>query len=261
MARFLGHLVPWVDEIIVVDDGSTDATGGVVRGAGPQVRLIEQRLDPQSGGFAEQRNRGIFEARSDWLLHMDIDERVTPRLAHEILGAIRSEVLNGYRYRRLNFFLQRRMLGGGLDTWNNVQLARRGHHRFENAVHEMCVVDGAPVTVGQLEGHMWHLSDECYSERVMKSVVYSQDRADGFARGDIRVRWYHLLLGPWFEFCRKFLVQGGCRDGVTGLLWSMHCGCSAFRAFALAWDEQNRVDRSVVEDELEEMWRRRAGST
>ena len=47
-----------------------------------------------------------------WLLHMDIDERVTPELAKEILAAVRNESKDAYSYGRLNYFLHRPMLAG-----------------------------------------------------------------------------------------------------------------------------------------------------
>ena len=172
MPHFLRHLVDWVDEIIIVDDGSTDSTKEIILSFGTKVKLVEQKMDIQNGGFAEQRNHGIKAATADWLLHMDIDERITPSFAREIKNAIQDTQFNAYRYRRLNFFLHRPMKGGGLQDWNNPQLARRGFHRFENSVHETCIVDGMPASIGQLRYKMWHLNDESYLERMNKSMVY-----------------------------------------------------------------------------------------
>src|SRR5437867_9133513 len=86
MPRFLEHLLPWVDEIVLVDDGSTDRTVEIAQAAGPKVRVI---VSPKTAdeGYSDQRNKGIDAAFSEWLLHMDIDERVTPGLAEEILKA------------------------------------------------------------------------------------------------------------------------------------------------------------------------------
>ena len=80
------------------------------------------------------RNRGIEEARSDWLLHTDVDERVPHALAREIQEAIKSDKYRAYRYQRLNFFLHRAMRGGGFQDWNKPQLARRGFHSFKNII-------------------------------------------------------------------------------------------------------------------------------
>ena len=83
LGGFLEHLLPWVDEIVLVDDGSTDDTLKIARNAGPKVSVISSPRLPGEY-FSHQRNKGIKAARSEWLLHMDIDERVTPELRREI---------------------------------------------------------------------------------------------------------------------------------------------------------------------------------
>ena len=120
---FLSHLEFWVDEIVIVDDGSTDRTASIAEAASDKVKFM---VSPREEGeyFAVQRNKGIHLAESDWLLHMDIDERVTPSLSAEILAAVEDETKDGYRYRRLNLFLHRPMRGGGWQDWNMVHLER-----------------------------------------------------------------------------------------------------------------------------------------
>jgi len=253
MPRFLEHLLPWVDEIVIVDDRSSDGTAAIVDSARPKVKLVVQPMDGELG-FSGQRNRGIEAATSDWLLHMDIDERVPPDLAAEILDAIPDPTKNAYQYRRLNFSLHRPMRGSGWQRWNRPQLARRGKHRFRNRVHEECVVDGTPESIGQLEARMWHLNDEDYVERLRKSFVYCQYEADGLLERGYRVKWYDFLLRPLLSFGSKYVLHQAHRDGVLGLLLTTHSACATFRAYALAWDRQNRISRQDLEDELSERW-------
>lgn len=253
LPAFLEYLKSWVDEIIIVDDGSTDNTLNIITNAGKKVKLIKQLMDPECG-FSGQRNRGIKEAQSEWLLHMDIDERVPPSLASEILKVISCDNYDAYRYRRLNFFLHRPMKGGGFQDWNNPQLARRGLHCFENAVHETCVVQGAPGSIGQLTEKMWHLNDESYKERMEKSVVYCQNQSKRLVARGIKMKWYHFILLPTVEFLRKFVQKGGHHDGTPGLLFALHATCAMFKACALVWDEQNPLDRSDIESRLRKLW-------
>ncbi|NJK81051.1 MAG: glycosyltransferase family 2 protein [Chloroflexaceae bacterium] len=241
MPSFLAHLLPWVDEIIIVDDTSTDGTQALARAAGAKVRVIEQALHP-TYGFAGQRNRGIAAATADWLLHMDMDERVPPDLIMEIQQAICNPARDAYRYRRLNFFLHRPMRGGGWQTWNKPQLARRGMHQFEHAVHEECIIQTTPDRIGQLQHQMWHLNDENYNERMRKSFQYSQAEADKLLTRR-QVRWYHLLAFPFWQFARLYVGKAGFRDGTPGLLAALHSACASFRAHALVWDQQNALPR------------------
>ena len=247
---FIDHLLPWVDEVVLVDSGSTDATLAIAADRGDRVRVVHRVMG--EGGFAAQRNAGIDAASSDWLLHMDIDERVTPELAQEIRSEIADTTHDGYRYRRLNFFLHRPMHGGGWQNWNNVQLARRGAHRFEREIHELCVVDG---TVGQLNGLMWHYNDENYGERMEKSGRYCRMVADELLESGRIVKSRDLLIQPVVRFANLYLRHRGFRDGTPGLLAALHSATATFRSFALAWNEQNDVSREEVEEAFAQVWK------
>lgn len=253
LSYFLNHLLPWVDEIVIVDDASTDRTVEIARAAGPKVRVIEHPMDKERG-FAGQRNVGIEASTSDWLLHMDIDERVTPELAEEILRAILDQTKNAYRYRRLNFFLHRPMHSGGWQYWNNPQLARRGKHYFRNIVHEECVVEGQPMSIGQLKGYMIHLNDTNYEERLRKNIQYMQLKTEKIVSQGIKVRWHHLLLHPLLRAMKSYFVRGGFREGTRGLIFALYTFVGTFNWWACAWDRQNAIPRQQIEEEIASRW-------
>lgn len=248
------HLLHWVNEIIVVDDGSTDSTVDVAESYGDKVRVL-RHLRSQEEGFAGQRNHGIENANSEWVLNMDADERVPPDLGLEIIKRIQEAEFGAFRYRRKNFFLHRPMKGGGWTTWNNVQLARRRKHYYVNPLHERCVVD-ADVRVGQLEASMWHLNDESYVERISKSVQYSLISAESILERGRRVTVLDLLFRPFAIFVRNYILRRGLIDGIAGLISAMHSAGAEFRAQAIVWDRQNTISRSVLETQISDAWRK-----
>jgi (heptosyl)LPS beta-1,4-glucosyltransferase len=235
-----------VDELVLVDDGSTDESPAIAEAAAPFVRMIRHPMNPETG-FAGLRNAGIEAASGAWLLHMDCDERLTPELAEEIGLTIAATSANALSYRRLNYFLNRPMRHGGWDSWNCPQLARKGCHRFENALHERCVVDGAPEAIGQLRARMLHLNEDSYEKRLRKSEKYVAMEVRIAVAGGRRASVAKIAALPLLEFVKKYVLKRGFLDGVPGLISAIHSATARFRIEALLWDEQNRIPRSSLE--------------
>jgi hypothetical protein len=123
--------------------------------------------------------------------------------------------------------------------------------------HEKCVLDSPADRVGQLSNKMWHLNDDSYQARMRKSFSYCQEQAERLEKRFKRIGWIHILGLPVFEFFRKYVVKGAFRDGVRGLIFSMHSAGAMFRACALVWDKQNRVPREDLEKEMADLWDKR----
>jgi len=99
--------VDWVDEVIVLDGGSTDKTLEIAKNAG--ARIVKQEGD----NYAAWRNQGREEAKGKWLFYVDADERITPRLRKEIQGAIRGKQHTAFAIPRRNFLLGKELHWGG----------------------------------------------------------------------------------------------------------------------------------------------------
>src|SRR3989344_3672296 len=72
------------DEIIVIDNSSTDKTGEIARKYTKKV--FEQKNDPKN--IDPQKNFGFSKATGDWILSLDADERITPELTNEIKSVL-----------------------------------------------------------------------------------------------------------------------------------------------------------------------------
>ena len=256
MPGFLANLLPWVDEIVIVDDGSSDNTAKLAKAGGVKVNFI---TSPRDAGeyYADQRNKGIAAARSDWLLHLDIDERASAGLASEIKEVIARGKYDAYRYRRLNYFLNRPMQGGGWGDWNQVHLAKRDVLRFGGMFHETC--DVTVPDVGQLEGFMIHINDGSYEERLRKSTNYQPEVVMSVKEKEGRIGAVRIIWSFIREFLVKYFAKFGYRDGVAGLVWALHAASAAFRVRALVWDEQNRISRDDLEEEIARKWNDEGG--
>ncbi len=212
-ARFAG-------DIVVVDSGSRDDTVEIARRFG--ARVIEHAFD----GFGRQKNVAVALAANDWVLCLDADERVTPRLATSIEAAIAQPRAAAYSMARRNRFLGRWLAHGeGYPDWNVRLFDRRRARWSDDAVHEHVVADGG---IARLEGDLLHQSAESLDAYLAKQNRYTTLQAQAMhARGE-RVSAARLVLSPLVRFLRFYVVRLGFLDGVAGLT---HIAIGAFASF------------------------------
>ena len=246
MHGFLEHLSSWIDEIVIVDSGSTDKTLQILKNSEFNIKILNSNLK-KAKGYAGLRNLGIKACGTDWIINMDIDERITIDLQEEILRSIKETQKNGFRYRRLNYFLHRPMKAGGWNTWNNPQLAKKNAHYFEGALHEKCIIEGGNEKTGQLQNKMLHLNDESYFERLDKSFRYCNLEAEELFKKKVKIHGYQLFFYPILEFVKIYIYKKGIIDGIPGLIAAMHSSGAVFRKLALTWDNQNKIERKKLE--------------
>jgi (heptosyl)LPS beta-1,4-glucosyltransferase len=252
LAGFLEHLLPWVDEIVLVDDGSTDDTLKIADSAGPKVSVISSPRLPGEY-FSHQRNKGIRAARSDWLLHMDIDERVTPALRREIEEGIRRTDVDGFRFYRQNFFLHRQIRGGSWQLWSYLHLARREKFLFGGKIHEECHLSSGPNRVRRLPSLMWHFNEDSYEKRRRKSLFYTTVETETLLQKNVRVGLWHLIILPFLVLFKRYILLLGFRDGIAGWILAFEGMASTFDTYAMAWDQQNRIAREEIESRFDSL--------
>ena len=78
LPRTLASVLDLVDEVVVIDSGSTDGTVEIAARLG--ARVIHNAWP----GFGQQKRFGETQCRNDWLLNLDADEAVSPELAREL---------------------------------------------------------------------------------------------------------------------------------------------------------------------------------
>ena len=251
---FLGHLIAWVDEIVIVDDGSNDATEQIASRYGSKVNFIKsKRLLGEY--YSDQRNKGIDNAKSDWLLHMDIDERITKKLSLEILKAISSSDYDAYKFRRLNYFFHRPMKGGGWADWNLVHLAKRELLRFGGMFHETIDLTITNERIGQLTNKMHHFNDDSYLERLRKSMTYQEEVLLSLEKTNIKVGLKNIIIKSLKEFLVKYFYKRGFLDGTPGFISAFHSSFAIFKAYSLLWEKQNKIERKKLEQIINDSWK------
>src|SRR4030066_124080 len=163
--------IAWVDEIIVLDSGSTDATVTICK------QYTDKVYETDWIGFGQQKNRALKYASGDWILSLDADEWITPELKAEIQMIIQNPgSYAAFEMPRLSSYCGQYMRHSGWWPDHVTRLCRRGKARFnEQIVHERMIVDGS---VGRLSNHIMHAAFKDLESVLTKLNRYSTDNAD-----------------------------------------------------------------------------------
>src|SRR4030043_1941956 len=129
--------ISFCDEVIVVDDNSSDKTVDIAKKHGAKV--IKRAL---GGNFADQRNFALSIARCDWVLFIDADERVSEKLTDEIKVAVKSDEFKGYFFKRTDFMWGQAIKHGEIGSIKILRLAKKGFGKWERGVHEKWIING-----------------------------------------------------------------------------------------------------------------------
>jgi glycosyltransferase involved in cell wall biosynthesis len=202
----------WVDEIVVVDSGSTDRTLEICRELGLRAHTTDDWP-----GHGPQKNRALDRATGEWVLSIDADEWVTPELRAEIEHTlkVRSAAL-GYALPRRSSFCGRSMRHSGWWPDYVVRLFKRDSGRFtDDHTHERLIVNGR---VGRLREPIMHEAIVDLEQMIAKMNAYSTATAEmKLAQGQRATLFTALLHGTW-TFLRTYLLRLGFLDGREGFM-------------------------------------------
>ena len=206
----------FADEIVVVDSASTDGTRELAAKKGARV------VQKEWLGFGRQKQFAVEQARNDWVLCLDADERVTPELARSIQQALAAPVSPVYRMPRRNRFLGRWLAHGeGYPDWSPRLFNRMNARWSDDLVHEKVLF---AVTPGTLKGDLMHDSSDdlsAYMERQNRYTTLAARQA--FEQGR-SAGIFHLLCSPVVRFLKFYFMRLGFLDGLPGLM-HISIGC------------------------------------
>ena len=208
--------VSFADEIVVVDSASTDATLEIARRCGARVVQREWL------GFGRQKQFAVEQAKHDWVLCLDADERVSPELAASIRAALAAPAGPVFRMPRRNRFLGRWLSHGeGYPDWSPRLFNRLNARWSDDLVHEKVLYSVTPIT---LKGDLQHDSGDdlsAYLERQNRYTTLAARQAFDLGRSAGVI---HLLASPVVRFFKFYVLRLGFLDGVPGLL-HISIGC------------------------------------
>ncbi|MBN2497285.1 MAG: glycosyltransferase family 2 protein [Deltaproteobacteria bacterium] len=213
------------DEIVVVDDGSTDGTWELIQ------RLPVRSIQHSHETFAEQRAYARDLTTGEWLLTMDADEYVTPELRAAIRRAIARTGRDGFYLRRRNPYPLG--LRGAHWSWHP-RLVRRDRSRWLPTDSPHAPLDTRGLRLRKLRGaHLEHEPVGDLASALRKSINRNIILAEQLRARGRRVGAWRLLASTLARFFKMYFRGGGFRHGRDGFVWACSMAFEPFAKYAM----------------------------
>jgi len=217
----------WADEIVIVDDESTDDTRGIASRYTDSIFIRRMELE------GKQRNFGALKARHDWILLLDCDERLTPELKAEIEVALKSNdpKIAAYWAPQINYLGDVQLNHGGWSS-PHIRLYNRKGASWCEAEYDV-IHPGFKITEGYTGGHLKaktiHYSFRNTEDFIAKINRYSTMEAYKWFLDKRKMSRGKAMWRAWDRFFRRFISKKGYKDGYYGFVAAV---VSSFHEFA-----------------------------
>jgi len=212
-------VIDWVDEVIVVDDESSDKTVEIAKNLGAKVLIKKMEVE------GKHRNWAYQQAKNEWILSLDADERVTGELRKEIIAVLsKNTIYDAFTIPRKNFIGDYWIKGGGLYPSPQLKLFRKDKFRWEEVeVHPRAFLKGK---CGHLKSPLLHYTYRNWEDYLRKLNRQTTLEALKWYKLSLRnpkkarykMNLIHALWRAVDRFIRVFVVKKGYKDGFIGFM-------------------------------------------
>lgn len=219
--------ITWCNEIVVIDDNSTDETAKTAEKCGAKVYKHELTND-----FSVQRNYGLEKASGDWVLFVDADEVVPASLAKEIQDILLNTKVEGFLIKRVDTIWDKKLLYGETGNIFLLRLARKSAGVWEGKVHETWQVKGK---VERLQHTLEHFPHPTINEFLTEINFYTTLRAEELYAQGVSASFLDIIVYPKAKFIVNFILKKGYKDGIQGFIFAILMSFHSFLVRGKLW--------------------------
>lgn len=226
--------VKWADEIVVVDNDSTDKTSDIAK------RYTDKVFKKSAHDFSEIRNYGLSKCNGDFVLCVDTDERVLKDLKDEIIKIIVDDTQNNaWEISRINIILGEEKKYPAFWPDLVIRLFRKDQLKgWEGAVHEQPKFNGS---LGRLKNSFLHLTHRDIDSMVLKSLdwanIDAKLRFEAHHPKMTGVRFFRILITETFN---QGIIRRGFFNGTVGVIDSLLQVFSFYISYVKLWQMQQK---------------------
>lgn len=199
------------DEIIIVDDFSTDKTTEIAREHKAKIFLHSEE------DLGKQKAYGLSKTKGEWIFALDSDEIVSKKLSLEILKRLSEKNLkyDGFIISYQNHFLGKKVNFGG-ENYRILRLFKKTECIINpRLLHEKFEVKGKKISI--LKNKIYHYSYRSIIQIYKKFTDYGRREAKQKIKNNEKTSAEKIIFYPLHMFWARFFKDNGYKDGLFRL--------------------------------------------
>lgn len=237
----LSSLKGFVDEIIVIDDGSSDRTKDIATKYTGKIIAANSKES-----FDELRNIGIEKAQGEWILVIDADERLSKSLADELRGIARENKADVVFIPRKNIIFNKWIEHTGLWPDYTPRFFRKGKVRWQVGVHKEPLIEGRSTYLEAKE----ELAITHYNYSSTSQYLNKLDRYTDIEAKFRKVNLEDVYSSPNDDFINRFFSREGYKDNLHGFVLSSLQAFYTLILYVKLWENKGFKEEDFRIDEV-----------
>lgn len=229
----LKSVADWADEIVIVDDESTDKTVEISKSYG--AKIYHRKMDNEG----IHRNWAYAQAKNEWVLSLDADEMVSPELRDEIVDTIPKTDFNAFDMPMRNYIGKYWVQHSGWYPAGKLRMFQKSRFKYEEVgVHPRVFLDGKTGHLTKDLVHKGYPDFEHFLQSLNRQTTLEAEKWIQTGR--------HMPLGTaiWRtvdRFFRSFIGKQGWRDGFIGFMIAFYASLYQVISYAKYWERKKGI--------------------
>jgi glycosyltransferase involved in cell wall biosynthesis len=237
--RCLQSVAGVVDEMIVVDSGSTDGTEGIALSHGAKF------VHNPWGGYSAQKNFGNHVASHDWILSLDADEALDDQLRRSVMDFKSSPTADACEMSRMTNYCGSWIRHSGWYPDIKLRLWDRTKGEWQGMIHETISMKEGTETI-KLKGDILHYSFYSVTDHAAQMLRFTEVMAQDNVKLGKKGTYAKIFISPIFKFFQNYFLRLGFLDGYHGLVICIMSSYAAFFKYARTRELEKEQTKTIT---------------